>query len=375
MTTFYERYQRQIILPGIGMDGQLKLNAVKILVIGAGGLGCPALQYLCAAGVGTLGIADDDSVSASNLPRQVIFNENDIGGLKAGIALDKLHSLNSGVTYNIIGERITNENALSYLRDYDIILDCTDNFSSRYLINDACVLLQKPLVFGAVSQFEGQLAIFNVVDQHGDIISYRDVFPDPPLDGEVKNCAEAGVLNVLPGMIGTMMAAEAIKLTTGIGAPLVNKLLTLNMLDYRQHIINLVPNSAARLAMPSSEAEYRARSYNFSCSLEEAGIIDINEFLILQKEGNSMLVDLRELWEQPAIDNYAVVNIPMSVLQDRLQELTEENIILVCQSGVRSLQAVRILREQFQSAKNLYSLKNGIGSLLKITSGYERKKD
>jgi len=228
----YERYHHQMILKDFGEAGQQKLLQAKVLVIGAGGLGCPALQYLTAAGIGTIGIVDDDVVTLSNLHRQILYSTSDIGFLKAEKAAEKLRQLNPEISIIVYSERLTTQNALSIMKAYDVIIDGTDNFSTRYMINDACVLLQKPLVYGAVSQYEGQVAIFNYKKENlYEGVNYRDLFPYPPKDTEVLNCAEAGVLGILPGIIGTMQANETIKLITGIGKPLINRMLTFNALN------------------------------------------------------------------------------------------------------------------------------------------------
>jgi molybdopterin/thiamine biosynthesis adenylyltransferase len=214
----YERYERQILLKEFGVAAQEKLLHAKVLVVGAGGLGCPVLQYLAAAGVGTIGIVDDDVVALNNLHRQVLYNMNDIGLSKAEIAAEKLKALNNEINVVAYNKRFTNKNALEIINAFDVVVDGTDNFSSRYIINDACVLLNKPLIYGAISKFEGQVAVFNVKDEvNKRAINYRDLFPVPPKDDEVLNCADAGVLSVLPGIIGTMQANETIKLIIGIG--------------------------------------------------------------------------------------------------------------------------------------------------------------
>ena len=228
-TIQYERYQRQLILKGFGIAGQQKLQQARVLVIGAGGLGCPIVQYLVAAGVGHVGLADNDKVSLSNLHRQIVFGTEDIDSYKVDVVKRKMFSLNSDVDIRTWNERWTQLHCVQHFPDYDVIIDATDNFASRYLINDACVLLGKPLVFGAVSQFDGQVAIFNQLQADGSrSVNYRDLFPLPPANGEVLNCAEGGVLGVLPGMIGTMQATEAIKLITGLGTTLSNRLWNYN---------------------------------------------------------------------------------------------------------------------------------------------------
>src|SRR6266496_5267611 len=205
MNVQYERYQRQILLKEFGEAGQQKLQQAKVLVIGAGGLGCPALQYLAAAGVGTIGIVDNDVVTLTNLHRQILYSTDDIGYPKTERATFKLHQLNSDITITPYNFRLTNKNALNIISDYETIIDGTDNFSTRYMINDACVLMNKPLVYGAISQFEGQVAIFNFRrNENDETVNYRDLFPNPPKEDEILNCEEAGVLGVLPGIVGTM---------------------------------------------------------------------------------------------------------------------------------------------------------------------------
>ena len=264
--TIYERYQRQIILKEFGEAGQQKLLQSKVLVIGAGGLGCPALQYLVAAGIGCIGIVDDDVVSITNLHRQVLYTTFDVGFSKAEKAKHTLTRLNPDVQITAFNERLSVKNALSILSGYDIILDGSDNFATRYMINDACVLLGKPLIFGAISQFEGQVAIFNFPSSDMEAANYRDLFPTPPKDGEVLNCAEAGVLGVLPGIIGTMMASETIKLITGMGKPLVNSLLAYNALNNSMYEVALTAHHQTRQLIPSSKEAFEDMDYAWLCS-------------------------------------------------------------------------------------------------------------
>ncbi|RZJ99252.1 MAG: HesA/MoeB/ThiF family protein, partial [Flavobacterium sp.] len=212
----FERYERQLILKGFGLEAQQKLSKAKVLVVGAGGLGCPALQYLTAAGVGMIGVVDHDTISLNNLHRQILYSNDEIGKLKSEVASTKLRDLNPEIIIHAFPFRLVKNNIIQLLSNYDFILDCTDNFVSRYLINDACILLRKPLVFAAISGYEGQIAIFNVADEAGNSTNYRDLFPIPPNPEEVPNCAESGVLGALSGIIGTMQAAEAIKLITGL---------------------------------------------------------------------------------------------------------------------------------------------------------------
>src|SRR6187200_1774725 len=269
----YERYHRQIILPEFGEEGQQKLVLAKVLVIGAGGLGCPALQYLTAAGIGTIGIVDDDTVALNNLHRQVLYSVNDIDLSKAERATHILQQLNPGIKIISYNERLENKNALILFKEFDIIIDGTDNFSTRYLINDACVLLNKPLVYGAISQFEGQVSVFNPQPlqsaESNEAVNYRDLFPEPPKEGEVLNCAEAGVLGVLPGIIGTMMANETIKLVTGIGEPLIEQLFTYNALNNQVYQLSLSSRKETRSLIPKNEKEFLKTDYEWLCKAPE----------------------------------------------------------------------------------------------------------
>ena len=231
-----QRYDRQMLLPQLGAKGQQALGSARVLVIGAGGLGCPVLQYLAAAGVGTIGIVDGDTVSLTNLHRQVLYDMSDIGQQKAGLASAKLQRMNPDITIISYSETLTNKNAWEILEIYDIVVDASDNFPTRYLVNDACVLLGKPVVYGAVSRFEGQVAVFNVQRSGADrTINYRDLFPQAPVSGEIANCAEAGVMGVLPGIIGTLQAGEVIRLITEFGQPQENRLISFNLLTNEWH--------------------------------------------------------------------------------------------------------------------------------------------
>lgn len=226
-----DRYARHIVLPGVGGAGQARLKQSAVLVVGAGGLGSPVLMYLAAAGVGRLGLVEMDRVDVSNLQRQVLFDTTTLGQHKAEVAKSRLESLNPHIQVEAHAERVTSENALRLLQPYDLVIDCTDNFPTRYLLNDACVLLDKPLVYGAIHQFEGQLSVFH----HQGGPCYRCLFPQPPRPGAVPSCAEAGVFGVLPGVIGSLMAAEAIKVLLGLGDVLSGKLLLYDGLQARFH--------------------------------------------------------------------------------------------------------------------------------------------
>jgi adenylyltransferase/sulfurtransferase len=355
----YERYHRQIILPEFGEAGQQKLLKAKILVIGAGGLGCPALQYLTAAGIGTIGIVDDDVVTLNNLHRQVLYSVNDIGFSKAERAVDVLRQLNPTIKINAYNERLTTQNALTVFDEFDIIIDGTDNFSTRYMINDACVLLNKPLVYGAISQFEGQVSVYR--NQNDDDVNYRDLFPDPPKEGEVLNCAEAGVLGILPGIIGTMMANEAIKLITGIGELLVNQLFTYNALSNQVYILSLSARKETRSLIPANKTEFLKTDYVWLCSSPLMNDeIDTATFNKLIEKGNVDVIDVRELHEMPAVNEFEHLKIPLTQLADNSSMIKSENAIVFCQTGKRSLQATKILSGIFGDKKKIYSLHGGI---------------
>ncbi|MFI5132568.1 MAG: molybdopterin-synthase adenylyltransferase MoeB [Chitinophagales bacterium] len=363
----YERYQRQVILPGFGEEGQQKLLKAKILVIGAGGLGCPVLQYLAAAGVGTIGIVDDDVVTLNNLHRQVLYSVNDIGFSKTERATHSLRQLNPGIKIIPYNERLTVQNALILLDEFDIIIDGTDNFSTRYMINDACVLMNKPLVYGAISQFEGQVSVFNSRQNDNDeTVNYRDLFPNPPKEDEVLNCADSGVLGVLPGIIGTMMANETIKLITGIGETLANRLLTYNALNNQVYKLALSARTGTRLLIPENEAAFLQMDYEWLCSSERTAPIAIGSEIdagifndLIAKERVDV-IDVREPGEMPVVNDFSNIKIPLAELSANTSLMKSDTIVAFCQSGKRSLQAVKILSGIFGGDKKIYSLRGGI---------------
>ena len=354
------RYNRQIILKGFGEAAQQLLLKAKVLVIGAGGLGCPALQYLASAGIGHLGIVDDDTVSLSNLHRQILFTTADIGKLKTEVAAKRLQEMNPQIGIVRHPIRLQKNNILDILSRYDYILDGTDNFESRYLINDACVLLNKPLIFAAVSGFEGQLAIFNATNNQNNSTNYRDIFPIPPEKGEVASCAENGVIGVLPGILGTMAAAEIIKLIAKIGSPLSNKILNYNLLTQEQYTINISP--ADNYILPKTVDEFLNMDYQDTCEAPQGYTeIDANELLKLQQLESVILIDVRERHEVPVLDKQVFTQVPMSEFGAFLnKEITQKHVVLICQHGIRSVAAAEALQEKYGSAKKIYSLKGGI---------------
>ena len=364
----YERYQRQIILPRFGEAAQQKLLKAKVLVVGAGGLGCPILQYLTAAGVGTIGIVDDDIVTLSNLHRQVLYSANDIGLSKAERAGNILQQINPDSKIVIYNNRLTNKNALVLFDQFDIIVDGTDNFSTRYMINDACVLLRKPLVYGAISQFEGQVSIFNFRQHENDeAVSYRDIFPDPPKADEVLNCAEAGVLGVLTGIIGSMMANETIKLIAGIGEPLINQLVTYNALNNEIYKLSLSVRKRDHSLLPKSKSEFLETDYEWLCSSGISDLeIDTYTFNNLIKKGSVVILDVREFHELPEANEFSCIKIPLAQLKDNITPLEADTVIVFCNTGKRSLQAAKILSGIFGDKKKIFSLRGGLDEWKKL---------
>jgi adenylyltransferase/sulfurtransferase len=357
----YERYQRQLILKGFGAEAQQKLLSASVLVIGAGGLGCPVLQYLTAAGVGAIGIVDDDVVSLSNLHRQVLYNVQMIGRSKVECAVEVLQQLNPQTKFIVYNERLSNKNAATILSAFDVIVDGSDNFATRYLVNDACVLLKKPLVYGAISQYEGQVAVFNVEQDNEPTTNYRDLFPHPPKEGEVLNCAEAGVLGVLPGIIGSMMANETIKLIAGTGLLLANKLFTYNTLNNQTYELELSKRPETGSLIPATIQALEQTDYEWLCRFSgTVAEIDTDEFNRLVAEGKAAIVDVREKDEEPVVTEFSHMQIPLNSLQQHTAWLTEDTIVVFCLSGKRSAQAVKQLSEVFGASKKIVSLKGGI---------------
>ncbi|GAO44423.1 HesA/MoeB/ThiF family protein [Flavihumibacter petaseus] len=361
----FERYQRQMILDGFGEAAQLKLANARVLVIGAGGLGCPALQYLAAAGVGRIGIADADRVALSNLHRQVLFTEQDLGKLKAAAAAARLQLLNHQVVFDIIPEMITAKNAERILSQYDVIIDGSDNFPTRYLVNDAAVLLNKPLVYGAVSGYEGQAAVFTPG------VHYRDLFPDPPAPGTIPDCTTAGVLGFLPGVIGAVMAGEAIKLITGVGEPLTGRLLVYRALTQEQFIFSIPSQQTLRhmqSSMPASLDELRQTDYGAFCGLHSVPEITPVELAAMKENSDLLIVDIREPGELPLSTGFAHMLLPLSEINREPIRLTASmqekggNAIMVffCQSGKRSAQLLSQHPEVLAGSALVYSLQGGI---------------
>lgn len=348
------RYSRHTLMPEVGVEGQLKLKGAKVLVIGAGGLGSPSLLYLAAAGVGTIGIVDGDKVEDSNLQRQILFNINDIGKSKAQAAADHLKANNPHININVHKEFITTSNALSLISQYDIVADGTDNFATRYLINDACILANKPNVFASILKFQGQVSIFNYNTKISRGVNYRDVFPTPPPANSVPSCAEAGVLGVLPGIIGTLQATEVIKLITGIGKPLIGEILTFDALTMTSFTLKTSLN-------PDYQPVNELINYEVFCGTKNETIkeISVTKFRdILNTNEDIEIIDVREKLEYE-IANFGGKLIPLKELEDRLGEISKSKKVVVhCKMGGRSKKAIEIM--QGHGFENCWNLTGGI---------------
>ncbi|MEO9004240.1 MAG: HesA/MoeB/ThiF family protein [Ginsengibacter sp.] len=358
----YQRYQRQILLDEFGTVAQEKLFEAKVLVVGAGGLGCPALQYLAAAGVGTIGILDFDRVELTNLQRQTLYSVGDIGKLKSQTAAEKLKAFNPDILFPIHNIKLESKNAFESLSAYDVVIDGTDNFATRYLVNDTCVLLNKPLVYGAVLRFEGQVGVFNLEDKITNIkTNYRDLFPVPPDPASAPSCNEAGVLGVLPGIIGTMQATEAIKIITGIGKPLSNTIVSYNALTNLFYDFQISPAKDLSSSIPKNEKDFKKFDYEWFCgSHEELPEITPADFDILRTRENIQIIDVREIGELPVVDEFFFTQIPLSKFEEEMKDISTKNkIVIFCQIGKRSLAAVRMLHEKLPGCSAV-SLKGGI---------------
>jgi adenylyltransferase/sulfurtransferase len=363
----YERYSRHLILPEVGMEGQKRLKAASVLCIGTGGLGSPLLLYLAAAGIGRIGIVDFDIVDTSNLQRQVIHSTSWVGKPKIESAKNRIHEINPHCQVDLYETRLSSENALEIIRPYDIVVDGTDNFPTRYLVNDACVLLDKPNVYGSIFRFEGQATVFNY--EGGP--NYRDLYPEPPPPGMVPSCAEGGVLGILPGMIGIIQATETVKIILGNGTTLSGRLVLYNALDMKFRELKLRPN-------PIRPVIDRLIDYEQFCGIPQAQAEEVKQ----QMEIPEMTVkELKELLDSGAKDfvlldvrntnEYEIAKIPGSVLVplpdiengdgvSKVKELLKgHRLIAHCKMGGRSAKALAILKEAGITGTNV---KGGINA-------------
>jgi molybdopterin/thiamine biosynthesis adenylyltransferase/rhodanese-related sulfurtransferase len=358
------RYDRHLIIPDFGLDAQKKLKAAKVLVVGSGGLGSPVLLYLAAAGVGTIGIVDFDVVDDSNLQRQVLFGVKEIGQPKAAAARRRIEALNPHITVNIYDIQLSSKNAMDIIKDYDVVADGTDNFPTRYLVNDASVLLDKPNVYASIFQFEGQVSVFNFRNAKGEVgPNYRDLYPTPPPPGLVPSCAEGGVLGVLPGIIGSLQALEVIKIITGVGETLSGRFYIFDALTFESRIFNIKRNPDNPLNGKNPTIK-QLIDYEQFCGMKvvEKPIKEITakELYDWQVRGESFqIIDVREPYE------YDIVNIggnliPLASIAANAGEIAKDRKVVVhCKMGGRSRKAIHELEEKF-GFDNLYNLKGGI---------------
>jgi sulfur-carrier protein adenylyltransferase/sulfurtransferase len=356
-----QRYSRHFSLPGFGYESQLQLKKAQIAVVGAGGLGCPVLQYLTAAGVGSIVIIDHDIVSLSNLQRQVLYTTDDIGKSKSETAARRLSQLNPNVKLSPYTSKITSANALTVLKDCHLVVDCTDNFPTRYLINDACVLLGIPFIYGSIFRYEGQVSVFNY--KNGP--DYRSLYPVPPAPGSMPDCEEGGVLGVLPGIIGSLQSNEVIKILTGIGEPLSGKLLIYDALNSDMSVLSMSHR-------PQKEIITKLIDYEDFCglnqnkdktwqpnnsSMKEITVQDLKG--LIDTKADFQLIDVREPHEYD-ICNIGGELIPMADLPHHVAEISRDKKVVVhCRSGKRSGDMVLWL-EKNHGLENLYNLKGGI---------------
>ncbi|MEM7101805.1 MAG: molybdopterin-synthase adenylyltransferase MoeB [Bacteroidota bacterium] len=359
-----ERYSRHLIIPEFNIEGQKKLKAAKVLVVGSGGLGSPLLLYLAAAGVGTIGIVDFDVVDESNLQRQVLFGVSSVGNPKVVEAKKRLEDLNPHLNIITHETMLNSENALNIIKDYDVVADGTDNFPTRYLVNDACVILGKTNVYASIFRFEGQVSVFNYTDKEGNTgPNYRDLFPEPPPPGLVPSCAEGGVIGVLPGIIGSLQANEVLKVISGVGKPLAGRLFLFDALSFETRVLNIAKN-------PDLEPITELIDYQVFCGIhpvdenQEAQSrvkeISVQELTALINENaDFQLIDVREPYEYEIVNLEAEL-IPLGSILDKAEQIDrKKKVVIHCRSGKRSADAIEALQEKY-GFDNLYNLKGGV---------------
>ena len=352
------RYARHLILPEVGLAGQERLKAASVICIGAGGLGSPLLLYLAAAGVGRIGIVDGDAVELSNLQRQVIHGSDALGRSKAKSAAARLHELNPHCRIDVHDVMLDITNVMDLIADYDVVCDGTDNFVSRYLINDACVLSGKPLIYGSVQRFEGQVSVFNC---NPDSPNFRDLLPVPPLPGAIPSCSEAGVMGVMPGLIGLLQATETIKLITGIGRSLDGRLLVVDALSmrFRELTLRRDPDRAPiRELIDCAQFSGSATTEMDPSALETITVMEL-KVLIERDAGNVALVDVRNPAEAEIVVIPSALLIPLATIEsgeaiEQIRSLAEGRRLFVhCKLGMRSAKAVQLLAEHGILATNV----------------------
>jgi sulfur-carrier protein adenylyltransferase/sulfurtransferase len=356
------RYARHVIMPEVGLAGQRKLKAARVLIVGAGGLGSPAALYLAAAGVGTIGLVDFDRVDSSNLQRQILYAATDVGRAKLVAASARLRGMNPHITVETHDARFGASNAEALLADYDMVVDGTDNFATRYLVNDACVLFGKPNVYGSIFRFEGQMSVLAAPGGP----CYRCLHPEPPPAGLVPNCAEGGVLGVLPGIVGTIQATEAIKLILGEGNPLIGRYLLFDALAMRFRELKLKRDPACPVCgdRPSIVAlrEYEEYCGTAGTAVAPEGVnsVTVEELKSrMDRQADFLLVDVREPVETQISEIPGGQLIPMGQLSERHSELPRDReLIIYCRSGLRSARAVQFLKGR--GFQNVHNLEGGI---------------
>lgn len=351
------RYNRHIIIPDFGIEAQKKLKAAKVLVIGSGGLGSPLLLYLAAAGVGTLGIVDLDVVDDSNLQRQVLFGVQDIGIPKVEAAKIRLKQLNPHIKIKTYNTQFTSKNALEIIKDYDVVADGTDNFPTRYLVNDASVLAGIPNVYASIFQFEGQVSVFNYTDKNGTKgPNYRDLYPTPPEPGLIPNCAEGGVLGVLPGIIGSLQANEVIKVITGVGEPLSGRFFVFDALTFETRTLKITKRANSTEIKELIDYEQFCGISAIEKPVKEISTLELENWI--SNGEDFQIIDVRETSEYEQI-NIGAHLIPLGEVIARNHEIErEKKVVIHCRSGARSAKAIRQLEEI--GFDNLYNLKGGI---------------
>ena len=361
------RYSRHLTLPGFQRQGQQRLKNAKVLVVGAGGLGAPLLSYLVAAGIGTIGVIDFDVVDESNLQRQVLFTVDDVGRPKVEVAVERLRRQNPYVNFRTYPEPLTSANALDIISEYDLVADGTDNFPTRYLVNDACVLLDKVNVYASIFRFEGQVAVFNYVDANGQRgPNYRDLFPEPPPPGLVPSCAEGGVLGVLPGIVGSLQANEVIKVLSGVGEPLSGRFFLVDALTLETRTLK-VHRSADNPLNGTRPTQTTLIDYDQFCGIKTASdtapevkSISVEELDRRRRtKEDFQLIDVRDPYEYE-IANLGGALMPLGRIQEYVDQIaTDRPVIIHCRSGARSEKAVSLLEREY-GLRNLYSLTGGI---------------
>lgn len=352
------RYNRHIIIPGFGIEAQQKLKEAKVVVIGSGGLGSPLLLYLAAAGVGKIGIVDFDVVDDSNLQRQVLFGLSEVGKPKVEAAKERLQQLNPHISIVTYNTQLTSQNALDIIKDYDVVADGTDNFPTRYLVNDASVILGKPNVYASIFQFEGQVSVFNYTDASGNTgPNYRDLYPTPPPPGLVPNCAEGGVLGVLPGIIGSLQANEVIKVITGVGEALSGRFFVFDALTFESRTLKIKKQATTPRVTTLIDYEQFCGVKAVERKIKE---ITVEEFEEWQTAGADIrVIDVREPSEYAEV-NIGALLIPLGTVSERATEIARDKKVVVhCKMGGRSAKAIRELEEK-AGYDNLYNLKGGI---------------